>query len=209
MRQIPEVTVTSNSKIHGKKVCIDRAPENSNSRLGDMGQISSTSLPQHMNENLTNQNLPSNHMLALRPKNLTPDATIPSVLTNQQPRYPMGPAMLRSMPDQGSGSVVNPLGASLSGQEMISYADNLSSASSSFHGKRENQDGQMSSSLNKRARLAQMGADGIQPQQMGSSMEGIKNTILERGIQYGNIGVQRYPQPVFDGVMKQEPGTIG
>lgn len=167
-RQMPEVTVTSSIKTHGKKVCIDRVPESSNCRLGDSGIISGNGMPQHVHENLTAQTLASTNMLALRPKSFVPDASVPTLpLVSHQARYQLGVGT-RSMQGPGSGPVSNALGASPAGQDMmISYADNMNS-SASLLGKRENQDGQMSplSNFNKRARPA-LGLDGMQQQQIG------------------------------------------
>ncbi|KDO64936.1 hypothetical protein CISIN_1g000899mg [Citrus sinensis] len=209
LRQMPEVTVTSNNKVRGKKACVDRVPESSNSRFGDSGIVPGNLMTQHVNENITTQNLAPNNILALRPKSFVPDASIPSVpLISQQARYQVGVGMPRSMQDHGSPAV---------SEMMISYADNLNSTAS-FHGKRDSQDGPMSplSSLNKRARQTPMGSDGIQQQQIGPSIESLHGDLswklqqqaMARGMQYANAGVQKYPQQAFDGVPNQEAGAM-
>lgn len=208
LRQMPEVTVTSNNKVHVKKACVDRILESSNSKFGDSGIVPGNLMPQHINENLTNQNLAPNNIMALRPKSFVPDASIPSVsLTSQQARYQMG-GMPRSTTDHGSPAV---------SEMMISYTDNLSTTAS-FHGKRDSQDGPMSplSSLNKRARQTPMGSDGIQQQQIGPSIESLHGDLswklqqqaVTRGMQYANAGIQKYPQQAFDGVPNQEAGAM-
>lgn len=206
---MPEVTVTSNNKVRGKKACVDRVPESSNSRFGDSGIVPGNLMTQHVNENMTTQNLAPNNILALRPKSFVPDASIPSVpLISQQARYQVGVGMPRSMQDHGSPAV---------SEMMISYADNLNSTAS-FHGKRDSQDGPMSplSSLNKRARQTPMGSDGIQQQQIGPSIESfhgdlswkIQQQAMARGMQYANAGVQKYTPQAFDGVPNQEAGAM-
>lgn len=211
-RQVPEVTVTSNNKMHGKKVRTDRVPDSSNT---------GNQLTPHVHENLAAQNLGPNNMMGLRPKSFTQDASVPALpLVAQQQRYQMAAGNARNMQEQGSGNVVSTL-ASPSGPEMIPYADSISSTSP-LHGKRDNQDGQMSplSTFNKRARLTTVGPDGSQQQQMGPYLEGLhgtdinwKNTLLHqqamaRGIQYANTGIQKYSQQVFDGAVNQEAGTM-
>lgn len=206
---MPEVTVTSNNKVHGKKACVDRVPESSNSRFGDSGIVPGNLMTQHVNENMTTQNLAPNNILALRPRSFVPDASIPSVpLISQQARYQVGVGMPRSMQDHGSPAV---------SEMMISYADNLNSTAS-FHGKRDSQDGPMSplSSLNKRARQTPMVSDGIQQQQIGPSIESLHGDLswklqqqaMARGMQYANAGVQKYTPQAFDGVPNQEAGAM-
>lgn len=218
---MPEVTVTANSKTHGKKICIDRVPESSNCRLGDSGIISGNVMQQHVLENQTAHNMSPNNMLALRAKSFVSDASVPAPhLVSNQSRYQMGVGTPRSMQDHGSGSVVNTSGASPAGQDMmISYVDTVNS-SSSLHGKRENQDGQMSplSSFNKRAKTTPVGLDGIHQQQIGPHIDGFhgsdmnwKNMLqqqaMARGIQYANAGLQKYPQPAIERVLNQDGGA--
>ncbi|XP_022147223.1 uncharacterized protein LOC111016216 isoform X2 [Momordica charantia] len=164
LRQLAEVSITSNNR-YGKKICIDRVAESSNNRLGDSGTVSGNLISTNVHDNIVGQNMSLNEMLATKPKNVTSDASLPApvVSVSQQSRYSMGNVTPRSMLDQAAGSVLNASGVSPTGQEMISYADNLN-PNVSLHGKRETQDGQMSplSSFNKRPRPSVMGIDGIQ-----------------------------------------------
>lgn len=223
LRQEPDVTVTSSIKTHGKKVCIDRVPESSNARLGDLGIISGNVMPQQVHENLTAQNLGPTNILALRPKNLVPDSSVPTLpLASHQSRYQMGVGTPRSMQDPGSGPVIGASGASAAVQDMmISYSDNVNS-SGTLLGKRETQDGQMSplSNVNKRVRPTPVGLEGMQQQQIGPHTDGLhgsdinwKNTLLQqqpigRRIQYANTGIQKISQQVFDGVLNQDAGAM-
>lgn len=211
LRQLPEST-TSNNKINGKKICIDGLPENSNYRLADS------------NENFTIQNGGPSNMLPLRPRNVMPDASFPaSSLGSNQSKYQMGVGNSNS--NSVGGPILNvPSGGSPARQDILSsYTDNKNTIASSIHGKRENQDGQLSplSSLNKRARLSQVGSEGGQQQHhIGPHVDGFqgsdspwKNTILQqqtfgRGLQYANPGMQRYPQQMFEGGFNQEGGAL-
>ncbi|KAF8011293.1 hypothetical protein BT93_J1795 [Corymbia citriodora subsp. variegata] len=196
LRHVPEISVTSSNKIHGKKVCIDRVSER-----GDLGIIQGNVLPQCAGAGNT---------LALRPKGYIPDPSFSTLpMMSQQQRYQMLVANARSMQDRG---------ASPGGQEMmISYSDNNSSVS--LHGKRENQDGQSSprSSFNKRPRLAHGIPDGTQQQALGLQMENfpassdlnLKSTLLQqqvmsRGIQFGNASMQKFPHQALEGVQNPE-----
>lgn len=215
---MPEVTITSSSKTHGKKVCIDRVPESSNCRLGDSGILPSNMMPHHIHENLTTQNLSPNNML-VRSKNFMSDASVPA-LPNQS-RYHMGVGTPRSMQDHGSGTVANASASPVGQDTMISYADNVST-NVPLHGKREHQDGQMShlSTFNKRQRPSPVGLDGMQHQQIGPHIDSFhgsdmnwKNTLLQqqtmaKGIQYSNTGIQKFPQQVFEGAPSQDAGTM-
>jgi hypothetical protein len=214
LRQTPEVTVTSNNRIHGKNVFINRVSESSNSRFGDSGIISGNVIPQHVQENQSTQNLGPNNMLTLRARSFVPDGNVPGLtLVPQQQRYQIGISP-RSMQDQGS-SLINVSGASPSRQDMIVAYTNIINPGGSLHGKRENQDAQSSplSSFNKRARLTPAGPDGIQQQQMGLHMDSLHesemnwtNSLLQqqamtRGIQYANSGIQKYPHQMLEGVV--------
>ncbi|XP_039053086.1 protein PHYTOCHROME-DEPENDENT LATE-FLOWERING-like isoform X2 [Hibiscus syriacus] len=221
LRQTPEVTVTSTSKIHGKKVYIDRVTESSNGRLGEAGIVTGSLMLQQ--ENLISQSIGSSNLLGLRPKSFMQDSSIPALpMATQSPRYRMGLANARSMQDHGSSSFITASAASLVGQDVtMSYTDNINSGASLL-GKRENLDGPMSplSGLNKRTRLNAVGADGVQQQQVGPHMDGLhgqdmswKNMLLPqqaiaRGIQCANTSMQRHPQQVFEGVLNQEAGAM-
>ena len=219
---MPEVTVPSNSKTHGKKVCIDRVPESSNCRLGDSGTLPGNMMPQHAHEYLTAQNMSTNNLLALRSKSFMTDASVPApYLVPNQSRYQMGVGTPRSVQDPGSGSVVNASPSPVGQDMMISYTDNVN-GNVPLHGKREHQDGQMSplSTFNKRQRPTPVGLDGVQHQQIGPHMDSFhgsdmnwKNNYLQRqpmakGIQFSNTGIQKFPQQMLDGATSQDPGTM-
>ena len=40
LRQIPEDSITSINRLHGKKICVDRTPNNSSYRIGEHGPTS-------------------------------------------------------------------------------------------------------------------------------------------------------------------------
>ncbi|XP_022964273.1 uncharacterized protein LOC111464340 isoform X1 [Cucurbita moschata] len=216
LRQLSEVSITSNTKF-GKKICIDRIPENFNTRLGDSGAASGNMISTHVHDNVVGQNTSLNEMLASRPKNFTSDASLPAqpTVSVSQSRYSMGSGTPRGILEQVAGSVLNPSGVSPTGQEMISYADNLNT-NVSLLGKRETHDGQMSplSSFNKRPRPSLMGIDGIQQHQLAST-EGpqgsdmiwknmLQQQAIARGIQYSNQGVQKFSPQMFEGVLNQD-----
>ncbi|XP_058743756.1 protein PHYTOCHROME-DEPENDENT LATE-FLOWERING isoform X1 [Vicia villosa] len=225
LRNIPEFTVTSSNKTHGKKICIDRVQENSNSRLGDPGITTSNATGQQTLENPAMQNLNSSIVMAMRSKNIIPDSSNPGFsMMSHQSRYPMTVGTQRSLQEHGSISGINSSGASPAAQDvMISYADNPN-ASVSLHAKREYPDGQSSplSNIAKRMRSAPTGVDAMQQQQqqLGSHVDALQgsdmnwqNTLLQqqamaRGIQYTGGGIQKFPQQVFEGGLNQETGAI-
>lgn len=222
LRHMPEFAVTSSNKIHGKKVCIDRVQESSNSRLGDSGITAPNAIVQQTLENPAMQNLSPSIAMALRAKNIIPDSSIPGFSMSHQSRYPMAVGTPRSLPEHGSISTINSSGASPAAQEvMISYTDN--SNSTSLHSKRENPDGQASplSNIAKRMRIASTGVDAMQQQQqIGSHVEALQgadinwqNTLLQqqamaRGIQYASGGIQKFPQQGFEGALNQVTGAV-
>lgn len=221
LRNIPEFAVTSSNKIHGKKVCIDRVQENSNSRFGDSGITTSNAIVQQTLENPAMQNL--NPSIAMRSKNVIPDSSIPGFsMMPHQSRYPMAVGTQRSMLEHGSIAGINSSGASPATQDVtISYADNPN-ASVPLHAKRENPDGQSSplSNIAKRMRSASTGVDAMQQHQIGSHVDALQgpdmnwpNTLLQqqamaRGIQYTGGGVQKFPQQGFEGGLNQDTGAI-
>ncbi|PNY13724.1 protein FAM48A, partial [Trifolium pratense] len=223
LRNIPEFAVTSSNRIHGKKVCIDRVQENSNSRLGDSGITTSNAIVQQTLENPAMQNLNPSIAMAMRSNNIIPDSSIPGFsMMSHQSRYPMAVGTPRSLQEHGSISGINSSGASPAAQDvMISYADNPN-ASVSLNAKREHPDGQSSplSNIAKRMRSASTGVDALQQQQIGSQVDALQgsdmnwqNTLLQqqamaRGIQYTGGGFQKFPQQVFEGGLNQETGAI-
>lgn len=75
LRQIPEVTVTANNRPHGKKICIDRAPESSSYRIGELGPTSGDVISQHVQDNIAAQGIAPNYMLASTARGTVQDAT--------------------------------------------------------------------------------------------------------------------------------------
>ncbi|KAL2336399.1 hypothetical protein Fmac_010845 [Flemingia macrophylla] len=223
LRHMPEFAVTSTNKIHGKKVCIDRVQESSISRLGDSGNTASNAIAPQTHENPSVQNLSSNVAMALRPKNFIPDSSIPNFsMMSHQSRYGMSVGTPRSLQEQGAISSISSSGVPSAAQDvMITYADNAN-MSASFHGRRDNQEGQASplSNIAKRMRPASTGVDALQHQQIGSHVETIQgsdmnwqNTLLQqqamaRGIQYASGSIQKFPQQVFEGGQNQEMGAV-
>lgn len=216
LRQIPDVTVTVNSRTVGKKICIDRMPESS--RMGD-----SVSVMQHPgSEHLSGQNNGPGNMLVLRTNSFGSDSSFPtSPMVSHQSNYQMGIVNPQIMQDHRSGPVMTSSGASLAGQDIMMSYGNINSTAASIHGKLENQDGLSSplSNLNKRSRLTPVGADGNQ-QHVGPQMDGFqgsdsnwKNTLLQhqsmaRNVQNANNPMQKYPQQMLDGGRSHEAGTM-
>ncbi|KAK7275550.1 hypothetical protein RIF29_16669 [Crotalaria pallida] len=221
-RHMPELAVTSSNKSHGKKVCIDKVPESSANRLSDSGIPAPNATVQQTIENQATQNLSPNITMALRPRGILPDSSVPgfSMLSNQS-RYHMAAGTPRSVQEHGSVSAINSSASSPAAQDvMVSYADNATTNASLA--KRENPDGQTSplSNVAKRMRSASTGVDPMQQQQIGSHVEALQgsdmnwqNTLLQqqamaRGVQYGSGGIQKFPQQVFEGGLNQDAGAI-
>lgn len=210
-----EVTVMSQNKIHGKKVCIDRLPESS-----ERGNMAGHLLMHQTHNNQAIQNSGTNMLAGLRTQTLqdAPNSSLPLVAPPQQQRYP-GTGNIRSMQDQGSNSV-SVSGASPGGLDaMLPYTSDSMNPGTSFQRKRENQEGQMSSmpGLNKRTKALHMGPDGVPQHQLGQRMDGLhgtdtnwKNALLQqqemlgRSIQYPNASIQRFSPQQIEGVMNQE-----
>ncbi|KAL2555040.1 Spt20 family [Forsythia ovata] len=210
LRQIREATVSLNNKIHGKRVCIDRVPESS--RLGDWGSL----MQQSVHENLNTQNNVPSTMLPLRTNSFGSDVSVSaSSLVSPQSKYQMGVGSPSLLQDQRSGAPLNASIASPAGHDMISLTDN---GTSSVHGKRENQDGQLSPLLSKRGRFTATGVDGSQ--HVAQQMDGFhgpdshwKNTSMQqqsvaRGIQYATNSMKKFSQQVFEGGINQDAGAM-
>ncbi|RDX84764.1 hypothetical protein CR513_34133, partial [Mucuna pruriens] len=222
LRHMPEFAVTSTNKIHGKKVCIDRVPEGSISRLGDSANTASNAIMQQTHENPAMQNLSPNIAMASRPKNFIPDSSTSNFsMMSHSSRHAMAVGTPRSLQEQGPISSINSSGLSPATSDvMISYADNANS-NSSLHGKRDNQDGQASSLSNIAKRMRPTSAsDAMQHQQIGSHVDALQgsdmnwqNTLLQqhamtRGIQYASGSIQKFPQQVFEGGPNQDMGAV-
>lgn len=217
LRQLPEIAVTSSSRLHSKKVCMDHVPESSDCRLGDSGMVPPSVMQQNVPENITAQNVGLASTLNASPRGLMTDSSFSGLpLIAHQQRYQMMVGNSRGMMDWGA--------APSSAQEMIiSYPDN-NQTSPSLHGKRENQEGAMSqlSSVNthKRARPAPGVHDANQQQQLGQQIDNLhgsemnwKNSllpqqVLARRIQHPNAALQKYPPQQYpEGILKTEPGV--
>ncbi|KAG2321774.1 hypothetical protein Bca52824_014987 [Brassica carinata] len=190
LRQMTEVTIMSQNKIHGKKVCIDRLPESS-----EHGNMQGHLLIHKPHHNQSIQNPGTNMLAGLRNQMLqdAPTSPLPFVPPPQQ-RY-MGTGNIRNMSDQGSNSV-GVSGASPGGLDaMLPYASDCMNPGASFHRKRESQE-------RKRTRVSHMGPDGVPQQQLGQHMDGLHGTdtnwknvllqqdMLRRSIQYPNANIQ-------------------
>ncbi|CAA7052455.1 unnamed protein product [Microthlaspi erraticum] len=220
LRQMTEVTVMSQNKVQGKKVCIDRLPESS-----ERGNMPGHLLMQQNHNNQAIQNPGTNILAGLRTQTMqdAPNSSLPLVPPQQQ-RY-MGPGNIRNMQDQGPNSVsVSGASPGPGGLDaMLSYTSDSMNPGTSFNRKRESQEGQMSSMPGlKRTRVSHMGPDGVPQQQAGQRMDGLhgtdtswKNALLQqqdmlgRSIQYPNAGnIQRFSPQQIEGVMNQESGPM-
>ncbi|KAL0801652.1 hypothetical protein Bca101_056828 [Brassica carinata] len=201
LRQMTEVTIMSQNKIHGKKVCIDRLPESS-----EHGNMQGHLLIHKPHHNQSIQNPGTNMLAGLRNQMLqdAPTSPLPFVPPPQQ-RY-MGTGNIRNMSDQGSNSV-GVSGASPGGLDaMLPYASDCMNPGASFHRKRESQE-------RKRTRVSHMGPDGVPQQQLGQHMDGLHGTdtnwknvllqqdMLRRSIQYPNANIQRFSPQQIEGPM--------
>ncbi|KAE9605816.1 hypothetical protein Lal_00025579 [Lupinus albus] len=221
-RHMPEFSVTSSSKSHGKKMCIDRVPESSTNRLSDSGIPAPNAIAQQTFENSVMQNVSPSIAMDFRPRSILPDSSVPSYsMMSNQSSYQMEAGTPRSVQDHGSVSAMKSSAASPIVQNvMVSYANNANSNGFLLE-KRENPDGQTSSLSNiaKRTKLASTGVDAVQQKQLGSHVEALKgsdmnwqSTLLQqqamaRGI-YGSGCIQKFPQNVFEGGLNQDAGSI-
>ncbi|KAE9595880.1 hypothetical protein Lal_00030581 [Lupinus albus] len=222
LRHLPEFAVTCSSTSHGKKICIDRVPEGSTKRLSDSGIPAPNAIMRQIIENPAIQNLSPSIATGLRSRSILPDSSVPDYsMTSNHSGYQMVAGTPRSVQVHGSVSAVSSSAACPAVQDiMVSYADNAKS--NGCLAKRENPDGQTSplSGIAKRMRLASTGIDTMQQQQIGSHVEAPQgsdmnwqNTLLQqqamaRGIQYGSVGIQKFPQQVFEGGLNQDTGAI-
>lgn len=182
LRQVLEVTVTASNRLHGKKLCIDRVPESSGYRTGELGPPSADVMSQHVQDNAAVQG-PGNQ------RNMHDPMQGPAV--NICGASPAGQDMSISYTEN-----INPAGlAKMESQEgQLSPYSNLNKRARLVSG---GPDG---------AQQQQFGSymDGLQ----GPDMQW-KNQLLQqhqnaRGIQYANPGMQKYPQLVGEGVGNQD-----
>ncbi|KAL8170753.1 hypothetical protein V2J09_022557 [Rumex salicifolius] len=217
MREMPDVSLTSISRLHGKRISVGRFPDSSTYRSGE--SASGELLPQHMQDSFSVQNIslgPSNVMTS-RSGGFVQDPMVSAMnVIPQQSKFLVGNQ--RSTQDSLTSTVLNTPIASPVAQDMtITYNDNVNS-NALPHGKLESQDGQMLSYSGKRARLGSV-ADTIHPQQLGSYMDSLqasdvqwKNHLLQqqanaRGIQFSNTGMPRYSQIGHEGPSNQDGST--
>lgn len=181
LRQLPEVTVTASSRLHGKKICIDRLPESSSYRTGELGPPSGDVMSQHVQDNVAVPG-PGNQ------RNMHDPMQGPAV--NICGASPAGQDMSISYTEN-----INPTGlAKMESQGQLSPYSTLNKRARMVSG---GPDG---------AQQQQFGSymDGLQ----GPDMQW-KNQLLQpqqnaRGIQYANPGMQKYPQLVGEGVGNQD-----
>lgn len=227
LRQMAEVSVTSNNQPSGKKICIDKAPENGNCKPGDLGlTVSGDAALQHARTNLTSQQAVSSSMPALQPKSFGQHGSRPALPSLSQSKFQAGVGYPRTTQDRGSETPANTLAA---GADLInSYTDNMN-CGVSFQGKRENPDALVSPVSIKRLKQTPLGPDSsIQQQQIGQSLDSLhgtdlhwKNPLLQhqyeaRGPHYANTGGQKYAQQVINdprqavlrGAQNQDAGTF-
>ncbi|CAN7087750.1 unnamed protein product [Brassica oleracea var. botrytis] len=217
LRQMTEVTVVSQNKIHGKKVCIDRLPESS-----ERGNMQGHLLMHQTHHNQAIQNPGTNMLAGLRNQTLQDAPTSPLPLVPPQQQRYMGTGNIRNVQDQGSNAV-SVSGASPGGLDaMLPYASDSMNPGPSFHRKRESQEVQLSSmpGLNKRTRVSHMGPDMVPQQQLGQRMDGphgtdtnwknalLQQDMLRRSIQYPNANMQRFSPQQIGGAMNQEAGPM-
>ncbi|XP_033131727.1 protein PHYTOCHROME-DEPENDENT LATE-FLOWERING isoform X1 [Brassica rapa] len=217
LRQMTEVTVVSQNKIHGKKVCIDRLPESS-----ERGNMQGHLLMHQTHHNQAFQNLGTNMPVGLRNQALQDAPTSPLPLVQPQQQRYLGTGNIRNMQDQGSNAV-SVSGASPGGLDaMLPYASDSMNPGPSFHRKRDSQEVQLSSmpGLNKRTRVSHMGPDMVPQQQLGQRMDGphgtdtnwknalLQQDMLRRSIQYPNANIQRFSPQQIGGAMNQEAGPM-
>lgn len=218
-----EVTVTSNSQASGKKISIDKTPENGNCKPGDSGlTVSGDVALQHIRTNLASQHPVSSSMPALQPKSFGQHVSRPTLPSSSQSKIQAVVGYPRSIQDRVAESPANTLAA---GADLInSYTDTMN-CSVSFQGKRENPDTQMSPlSSTKRLKQTPLGPDSnsIQQQQVGQSLDSVHGTDVHwknplfhpqyetRGVQYTNIGGQKYADPrqaTLGGAQNQDAGV--
>ncbi|XP_008800456.2 protein PHYTOCHROME-DEPENDENT LATE-FLOWERING-like isoform X1 [Phoenix dactylifera] len=224
LRKTPEVTVTSNYQTHGKKVCIDRLPQNANCRLDDQGTLLGNATMQQVHENMATQNV-SSGVSSLRSNNFAQETGRPTLPLPSQPMHQPAINYPTVVHDHVSGPPVSLAGVNttMSSQNLVgSYTDKINS-NAPLSVKRENQDTQSTSLLGmKRPKQTPMGPDGIQQQQPGPQLVGLsgpdmqrkKNQMLDsqidavKGMQYSSaLGGQRYPSPVINNIPNQEAGA--
>ncbi|WVZ58745.1 hypothetical protein U9M48_008985 [Paspalum notatum var. saurae] len=209
LRQNPEVVVTSSNMSHGKKVCIDRLPENT--KADEMG-IAGSNAAHQVGDNITIQNIPGGHQ-PLRPNNASQDAAR-MLLSQTQPGIQQTVSYSAIGNDRMAGPPANFSGISSSissPQSMIGYNDTVS-ANGLLSVKREMQDVPLQDP--KRIKPTG-GTDDVQQQQtrhqpLGGQEMQWKNQLHPqldvKGMQYASsLSSQRYPTSLMNNM--QDSGS--
>nr|CAD1838048.1 unnamed protein product [Ananas comosus var. bracteatus] len=213
LRQTSEMVVPSNNIANAKKLCMDRAPENVNFKVGDAGFQTGNAVPQiHENMTLHTASGGSQTFGVNSFSHEAARATLP--LSSQSKIQQMvnysGPANFAGVNANISSS-----------QNLFSHYADAVNSNAPLPMKRENQDAQLPMLDVKRPKQGSVGIDAIQQQQQTEpSLVGIggldmqwKNQLLHpqvdvKGIQYApNLGGQRYPSPVINNMQNQDPGA--
>lgn len=182
-----EVTVTSNNQTHGKKICIDGAPEIAK-YAGDLGAM------QRIHESVTSQQL-SGSIAISRPNNSVHEAARTSLAVAGHTKFQPGVNHAGVMQDHGlsPSNYVGVTGGIPPPQSMVASYTDTANANFSLHGRREAQDSQSTSMTGlKRPRQTVAGLDGFIGQEMQWKNQTAHPQIDAKGFQYSNAGVPRF-----------------
>ncbi|KAI0507372.1 hypothetical protein KFK09_013495 [Dendrobium nobile] len=204
LRPATEVTITSNNQPHGKKICIDGAPEVANSE-GDSGTVSSNLAMQQAHENATTQ---PGVISSSRSNNPFHEAARPTLTVPGHTKFQSAVNQAGVIQDHGLSPANYGVSASISlPQNMVGSYTDTANANFSLPGRREPQSSQSTSMPGlKRPRQNAAGLDGISTQQVAAPLGGFsgqdmqwKNQTMHpqidaKGFQYSNVGVPRFSQ---------------
>lgn len=209
-RQNPEVVVTSSNMPHGKKVCIDRLPENA--KVDEMA-ITNSNAAQQVVDNITAQNISvSGGSQTLRPNNSSQDAAR-MILSQSGMQQTISYAAANNDRMAGPPANFSGINSSISSpQSMIGYNDTVAH-NGLLSVKREMQD----APLQDPKRIKPTGGiDDVQqlqkrPQPLGGQEMQWKNQQLNpqldvKGMQYASsLSGQRYPSSMMNNM--QDSGS--
>ncbi|KAK8952034.1 hypothetical protein KSP39_PZI003252 [Platanthera zijinensis] len=188
-----EVTVTSNNQTHGKKICIDGAPEIAK-YAGDSGTLLSNSAMQRVHESVSSQQL-SSAIGMPRPNISLHEAARTSLAVAGHTKFQPGVNHAGVMQDHGlsPSNYVGATGGIPLPQSMVGSYTDTANANFSLHGRREAQDPQSTSmtGLN-RPRQAVAGLDSFSGQEMQWKSQTAHPQIDAKGFLYSNAGVPRF-----------------
>lgn len=210
LRQNPEVVVTSSNMSHGKKICIDRLPENA--KVDEVGIISSNAA-QQVRDNITIQNISvSGGSQTLRPNNSSQDAArmllSQSSLQQTLSYSAAGNDRMAGPPANFSG-----INSSISSpHSMIGYNDTVA-PSGLLSVKREMQDAPLQDPkrIKPTGGIDDVQQQQIRPQSLGGQEMQWKNhqphpQLDVKGMQYASsLSGQRYPSSMMNNM--QDPGS--